>query len=237
MSREVDPTFCDSGIHMATTNLLVSALKGKLNVQTVPNVGTNINIEIPIETTTTRYKSLSGSVEKFCFPIDNKHERKLNAENRLNVSAHSEPAKKNELRSKSLDSINWEACNIDSQECDELSKVMPVSSSFTPRFLQQKGKHMQPKDKESTTSVVHPDVINLIEGKKTGSTDSDLASKISPRKVPEAKDEEIKKEVEQCDCERILIVDDNALNLFVVESMMQRFGFKCKKVTSLHNIK
>jgi len=54
----VDSTFCDSGINLATTQLLVNAMKGEMEIQTKMHHGTKMIITIPAEDN----RSISHSV-------------------------------------------------------------------------------------------------------------------------------------------------------------------------------
>eukprot|EP01022_Parablepharisma_sp_SALTPOND_P021846 TRINITY_DN436_c0_g1_i8.p1 TRINITY_DN436_c0_g1~~TRINITY_DN436_c0_g1_i8.p1 ORF type:complete len:207 (+),score=4.50 TRINITY_DN436_c0_g1_i8:89-622(+) len=50
MLWEGDLTFCDSGIHLATTQLVVRALGGIMKIQTHPDKGTRMAISVPAST-------------------------------------------------------------------------------------------------------------------------------------------------------------------------------------------
>ena len=44
---DVDPTFCDSGVQLATAQLIVKALGGTMDIQTEPKKGTRVLLLIP----------------------------------------------------------------------------------------------------------------------------------------------------------------------------------------------
>eukprot|EP01022_Parablepharisma_sp_SALTPOND_P000768 TRINITY_DN105017_c0_g1_i1.p1 TRINITY_DN105017_c0_g1~~TRINITY_DN105017_c0_g1_i1.p1 ORF type:complete len:772 (-),score=39.22 TRINITY_DN105017_c0_g1_i1:63-2378(-) len=215
MLRDVDPTFCDSGIHLAATQVIVNALDGSMNIWTGAQQGTRISITIP-----------TNVAEDFCRTRIGRYweqERpRSKSASGIDRRLLTEPEQK-EVE----EVINGvEACNFDASKMEEFPHKPTVRGWVKPRIF--------PMIKSSTAATPlatspHNFLLELRE------EFPGPAYKKEEGGIENSPKQELRKLIPnnpECACSKILVVDDNALNLFVAEEIIKRLGLKCDKASN-----
>ena len=191
---ENDKTFCDSGINMVASELIVTSMGGTMKVNARKNIGTKINISIPILSETR-----SSLITEF-----NKH---IFSSGKIlhNVPRFGYHSRTNTSIQSSQDPWNFPLESTNESTPTNISIPIFHTNTFTTR--------KKPLPRSHQSSKVVPTKFLTKESFHQAST----------KAIREHQ------KLLKCNCPRVLVVDDNALNLFVIEGILKRFGVVCNK--------
>eukprot|EP01022_Parablepharisma_sp_SALTPOND_P001115 TRINITY_DN1055_c6_g1_i1.p1 TRINITY_DN1055_c6_g1~~TRINITY_DN1055_c6_g1_i1.p1 ORF type:complete len:843 (+),score=23.53 TRINITY_DN1055_c6_g1_i1:226-2754(+) len=179
-SQDVDSTFCDSGIHLAATQLIVEAMGGSMHVHTSEGSGTKVSISLP-----------ASAFEKFSRTqvLSTKTEQ---------LKSETFSGKESKWTTEYIEEMKeeTESCNFDATYIDEFPDRSCTVNSMASYIF-------PPQDFKSHVPV-----------------------ELAFRKSLETK------ETTKCECSKVLVVDDNALNLYVIQEILKKYGLKSDKATN-----